>query len=170
MAKEQETMEYNCTRITPNMVVTGDIESSDNILIEGQVFGNVTTSADITASNLVVGNVKGGSIALSTARVKGSLTMQGTVAIGDGTIVVGDIKAEALKVVGKVKGNIHVTESALLAESALIVGDITAGYVTTQAGARINGTITTTYEQSTIDVDTEFDLGNLDSPEKGGTE
>ena len=164
MAKEESVKDYSCTRVTPHMVVTGNIESTDNVLVEGQVFGNINTSADVTSSNLVVGNIRANGVGLNGARIKGSLSLDGTLVIGLNTIVVGDINADAIKVVGKVKGNIVVKESALLGETALIVGDIKAGDVTTQSGARINGTITTNQSRSMIDVDSEFDLGSLEAP------
>ena len=170
MDKNENTAEYSCTRITPNMVINGDISSSDNLLIEGQVFGNVNTSADVTANNLIVGNIQAGSVALNSARIKGDLSMDGTLAIGESTIVVGAVSADALKVAGKVRGDIVVKESALITESALVVGDITAAFVSTQAGARINGSIITTNTKSEIDIDAEFDLGNIEGNEdEGGT-
>ncbi len=168
MEKNNNSAEYSCTRITPNMVITGDISSSDNLLIEGQVFGDINTSADVTANNLIVGNVKASSVALNSARIKGALDMDGTLAIGESTIVVGDISADALKVAGKVRGNIVVKESALITETALVVGDITANFVSTQAGARINGSIITTSTKSEIDIDAEFDLGDLSNGEDEG--
>ena len=161
MDKNQNTSEYSCTRITPNMVVTGNIVSSDNLLIEGQVFGDINTSADVTANNLIVGNIDAESVALNSARIKGDLSMNGTLAIGESTIVVGKISADALKIAGKVRGDIVVNESALLTESALVVGDITAAFVSTQSGARINGSIITTNTKSEIDLDEEFDLGDI---------
>lgn len=169
MEKNENTAEYSCTRITPSMVIAGDVSSSDNLLIEGQVFGNINTSADVTANNLIVGNVKAGSVALNSARIKGDLEMDGTLAIGESTIVVGTVRADALKVAGKVRGDIVVKESALITESALVVGDITAAYVSTQAGARINGSIITTNTKSEIDIDAEFDLGDLENTDEGGT-
>ena len=169
MDKNENTAEYSCTRITPNMIINGDISSSDNLLIEGQVFGNVNTSADVTANNLIVGNIQAGSVALNSARIKGDLSMDGTLAIGESTIVVGAVSADALKVAGKVRGDIIVKESALITESALVVGDITAAFVSTQAGARINGSIITTNTKSEIDIDAEFDLGDLENTDEGGT-
>ena len=169
MEKNENTAEYSCTRITPSMVIAGDVSSSDNLLIEGQVFGNIDTSADVTANNLIVGNVKAGSVALNSARIKGDLEMDGTLAIGESTIVIGTVRADALKVAGKVRGDIVVKESALITESALVVGDITAAYVSTQAGARINGSIITTNTKSEIDIDAEFDLGDLENTDEGGT-
>ena len=166
MAKEN-TAEYTCTRITPSMVVNGDISSSDNLLIEGRVFGNVNTDVNITASNLIVGDLKADSVTLNAARIKGNISLAGTLAIDENTIVVGDINAQAFKLSGKVRGNVNVNESALLTETALLVGNISAEYVATQTGSRINGTISTRGAQSQVDIEKEFDLGDIQTNEGG---
>jgi len=168
MAKTENTTEYSCTRITPTMIVSGNVSSSDNLLIEGQVFGNISTSADVTASNLIVGDLKARNVALNSARIKGNLDMSETLAIGRNTIIIGDISADAFKLSGKVRGNVFVNESALLTETALLVGNITAEYVTTQTGARISGSITTTADKNRIDIESEFDLGDISNKEEGG--
>lgn len=170
MAKDDNTAEYSCTRVTPNMVITGNVSSSDNLLIEGQVFGNISTSADVTASNLIVGDLKARNVALNNARIKGNLDMQETLAVGSSTIIIGDISADAFKLSGKVRGNVFVNESALITQTALLVGNITAEYVTTQTGARISGSITTTANKNRIDVDSEFDLGDITNEDEGGEE
>lgn len=157
----EKNQENACTRITNSMVVNGGITSSDNLLIEGQVLGDVTTDADLTASNLIVGNVKANNMSFNSARIKGNINTDGALAVGDSTIVIGNIDADALKISGKVQGNITAKQYILLTNTALIVGDITAAVVTTQAGSRINGTITST---SQVDVASEFDLGNIPDP------
>lgn len=168
MAKDDNTAEYSCTRVTPNMVISGNVSSSDNLLIEGQVFGNISTSADVTVSNLIVGDLKARNVALNNARIKGNLDMSETLAVGNTTIIIGDISADAFKLSGKVRGNVFVNESALITETALLVGNIAAKYVTTQTGARISGAITTTANTNKIDVDSEFDLGDISNEEEGG--
>ncbi|MDO5441449.1 MAG: polymer-forming cytoskeletal protein [Bacillota bacterium] len=163
MSKENN-QEKACTRITNSMVVNGGITSSDNLLIEGQVFGDVSTEADLTANNLIVGNVKANNMSFNSARIKGDVETDGALAVGDSTIVIGNIDADALKISGKVHGDITANQYILLTNTALIVGDITAAVVTTQAGSRINGTITTQTSASQVDVDSEFDLGDIPDP------
>ena len=52
-----ESSQDTCTRITSTMIITGDIKSSDNVHIHGQVFGNVKTNATVYATDLILGNV-----------------------------------------------------------------------------------------------------------------
>ncbi len=163
MADEKNKAEYTCTRVTPSMVITGDVSSSDNLLVEGPVYGNIDTSSNVTVKNLVLGNLNADSASLDGAKVKGDIKLSGTVAINDKSIVVGSVKSNALKLDGKVRGNINVNESALLSESALLVGDITAQYVTAQTGSRILGKITTIGLNQNTDIDKEFDLAEFNT-------
>lgn len=168
MADEKNKVEYTCTRITPAMTISGDITSTDNILIEGPVYGNVQTSANITAKNLIVGNISADSAVFEQVKIKGNIKLNGTLAVNDKSIIVGDINANALKLDGKVHGSIDLSESALLSETALLVGNISAQHVATQTGARINGIITTKSPHSSVNIDEEFDLGDIENHTKRG--
>ena len=151
--------QFMYTRVTSTMVINGSIESEDNLLIEGKVYGDVTTSADASVSNLIIGNVKAENLVLDNARIKGNIETGSALNIEDRTIVVGDVKSESIKVGGKIKGNLEIEDSATLTETALVAGDVTAGYVITEAGARIQGNITTKRKDIHTDLDAEFDLG-----------
>lgn len=149
----------NKTVITKSMIVKGDIKSSDHINIEGQVFGNITTSENLKASNLIIGNLKANNILLSDARIKGNLSLSSNLNIEANSIIVGDISAENTKIAGKVKGNLNINNSTVLVENALVVGDITANDISTESGARIQGLIKTRNNGFNYDEDSEFDLG-----------
>ena len=160
-AAEFETVavEGGCTQITPNMVIKGDVIANDDLLIDGQVYGNVTTSANISASSLIIGDIKGENIGLSSARVKGNISLDGNLQVGEKTIVVGDINSGNIKISGKIKGNLDVADSAVLMSGALVSGNITADQILTEAGARINGAVITRSSGSDYDEAAEFDLG-----------
>jgi len=149
----------NCTQITPNMVIKGDIKANDDLMVDGQVYGNITTSANISASSLVIGDIKGENISLSSAKVKGNISLDGNLQVGEKTIVVGDINAGNIQVAGKIKGNLDLADSAVLLSGALISGNIAANEILTEAGARINGSIVTRSHGSDFDEAAEFDLG-----------
>lgn len=168
MAEDKNKAEYTCTRVTPSMVVNGSIDSTDNILVEGPVYGNIKTSSNVTIKNTVVGDLSADNAALDGAKIKGNIKLSGTAAANGSSVVVGGIDAQALKLEGKVRGNVEVKESALLSETALLVGDITAQYVTAQTGARILGKIQTAGPNLSVDVDKEFDIPDFMNNENGG--
>jgi len=153
------SVDGSCTQITPNMTIKGDIIANDDLLIDGQVYGNVTTSANISASSLIFGDVKGENIGLSSARVKGNISLDGNLLVGEKTIVIGDINAGNIKVSGKIKGNLDLADSAVLMNGALVSGNITADQILTEAGSRINGAVVTRSAGTDFDEAAEFDLG-----------
>lgn len=145
------------TQITDSMVINGDIRSEDNILVEGQVYGNVTTSANLTSTNLIVGNLKAQNAALNDCRLKGDIHIDGHLSVAQNTIIVGDIISDSIKVSGKIKGNLDITGSVVLKDNALISGNIIADDIASEPGTRINGTIST--RSDSFDLDAEFDFG-----------
>ncbi len=147
----------NCTRVTGTMVIQGDIKSEDDIHVNGQVIGDIKTSANLTSTNLILGNVNAQSARVNGARIKGDISLKGDCHLGEGSVVVGDIACETLNTAGKVKGNCHVTEGAVFSESAYLLGDIEAKDLSTQQGAKIIGSIRIVCEEP--DLDADFDFG-----------
>lgn len=162
---EQEVVTYkdftdqsaaNCTRVTGTMVIQGDMKSEDTIHVNGQVIGNIKTSANLTSTNLILGNVIAQEVRLNGARVKGNVTLKGDMVLGERSVVVGDISCESLNVDGKIKGNCHVQESASFFENAYLLGDIDAKDLSTQQGAKIVGSIRIVSDEPDLDADFEF--------------
>lgn len=147
----------NCTRVTSTMVIQGDIKSEDDIHVNGHVVGDIRTSANLTSTNLILGNVNAQNARLDGARIKGNVALRGDFTLGDRSVIVGDIACEHLKVAGKIKGNCNVKESASFSENAYLLGDIEAKDLATQQGAKIIGSIRIVCEEP--DLDADFDFG-----------
>lgn len=145
------------THITSTMVINGDIKSEDNILVEGQIYGNVQTAANLTSSNLIIGNLNAQNAALNDARLKGDINLDGHLNVNSGTVVIGDVACDSIKVSGKIKGNLDIKSSVVLKDRALISGNIIADDIAAEPGTRINGTIST--RSDSFDLDAEFDFG-----------
>ena len=147
----------NCTRVTGTMVIKGDVKSEDDIYVNGQVIGDIKTSANLTSTNLILGNVQAQNARLDGARVKGDVTLKGDFTMAEGSVIVGNIACEHLNNAGKIKGNCHVQESASFSEKAYLLGDIEARDLSTQQGAKIVGSIRIVCEEP--DLDADFDFG-----------
>ena len=145
------------TCITKHMSVSGDIKSEDDVCVDGQLVGNLKTNASVRASDMILGDVAAAAAVFSGARVKGNLAFSEDLVIGEGSVIVGDIKCGNADIAGKVKGNCSIEGAARLASSALVAGDITAGSIATEQGAKIIGTIRS--GDNKINVDAEFDFG-----------
>ena len=147
------------SHITSTMVVTGNIKAKGDIFVEGSVYGDIATDGDISVRQLVIGDLKADSVYLDNARVKGNVKCEERACVGDETILVGDVEAHNIQVSGKVKGNLKATGSTALGSTALVSGDITTEDISSNSGARLNGTITTS-KANAIDDDSMFDLGD----------
>lgn len=156
---EEDSVEAGQTTITSTMKITGDIKSEDNLFIDGQVFGNITTTENVRARNLIVGDIKADNVMFNKVRLKGNSMLKGNAVVEDDSIIVGNIYAENIKLAGKVKGDLDINGAAVLLEKALVVGNIVVSTLATESGARIDGNISTNTKSRTIDEDEEFDLG-----------
>lgn len=146
-----------CTRITNSMIIKGNIESKDNIFVNGEVVGDIRTAAGINSTNLILGNITATDMFLNNARVRGDISLQGDCIVGNNSVVVGDIKCSNLTVSGKIKGNCKVDKTTALTKVAYISGDIATDDIATEQGAKINGAVTII--GGTQDIDADFDFG-----------
>jgi len=152
-----EQSNENCTKITSTMTIQGDLKSEDDIFVNGQVIGNIKTEANLTSTNLILGDVAAQNVRLNGARIKGDLDLRGDLMVGEQAVVVGNIKCENLNTSGKIKGNCAVQEGAGFSEKAYLLGDIEAKELSTQQGAKIVGSINIMTDEP--DIDADFDFG-----------
>ncbi len=145
------------TRITANMVVIGDITSSDRVDVFGRVRGDIQTEDDVVLEGVVEGGISGKNMLLQGSALRGNVLASGDVAIESGSVIVGNVQAENVKLDGKVKGNLFVSQMTQLTENALLVGDVETTGVAASVGSRIRGNIKTK-QANDISEDEEFNL------------
>lgn len=95
----------------PNVTVTGDVSFTGGLRIDGAVNGDVSCSGD----------------------------QNGTLTIGDGGHVQGDIRVSHLIVYGRIQGNVHVSGLTDIREQAQIVGDVHYAALDVAPGGVIQG-------------------------------
>ena len=100
------------TRITKPMSGTGELKADDVMFVDGQLFGNVKTSATVHATDLIIGDVSAQNAFFSGARVKGNVTLTDDLIAGDNFTIVGDVKCSNASISGKIKGNCDIEHSA----------------------------------------------------------
>ncbi len=149
----------NCTHLTSTMVIKGNFKSSDDLYIDGSVYGDIKTDATIHAKGLVGGNITAASTFLTgEAKVKGNFALKEDFVVGENVAIIGDVKCKNAHISGKIKGNCDIEDSATLTSTALLAGDIIVSEISTAQGARIVGAVTTRAPQN-FDFDAEFDFG-----------
>lgn len=97
--------------IGPGTRITGDLTFTGGLRIDGEIHGDVTVS-DIKA---------------------------GTLVIGDGGSIEGDVRVSHVIVYGEIRGTIYATGLVDLRPQARIMGDVHYGALEMQAGATIDG-------------------------------
>lgn len=152
-----EKASANSTRVTSTMVIKGNIKSKDDIFINGEVVGDIETSANLHTSNLVIGNVVANNMLANKSRQRGNISLDGDLFMGEGSVIVGNINCNDIDISGKIKGNCDAKGFAKFSKSAYLLGDIISEDFSTEAGAKIVGTITT--RTGDLDLDSEFDFG-----------
>lgn len=71
--------------------------------------------------------------------VKGTISTEGFLEIGDKAMVTADVSAQEARVGGEIRGNIKIQGYLELTASAKIIGDIEAGSLSISRGAIIKG-------------------------------
>lgn len=142
------------TTITSGTTINGGISSDGSLEVMGSIIGDVECQGKVAIVGSVSGNVIASEIYVSTERLEGSLSSEGVVKIGVGTIVVGDVDATSAYIAGAVKGNIDVNGDVVVDSTAIIKGDIKAKSVQMNNGAVVDGYCSLNY--AGVDLDTFF--------------
>lgn len=101
-----------------------EMSNSSTIVGKGTVLeGNIETLGNIRVDGKVIGNIK----------------TKNKIALGDSSLVDGNILSQNAEIAGEIKGSIEVSDLLILKASAVIHGDIAANRLVVEAGASFNG-------------------------------
>jgi cytoskeletal protein CcmA (bactofilin family) len=140
--------------ITSGMKITGDLESTGSIDVEGVINGNVKCNGKLTVTGIIVGNSMSSEFFADSAKIEGEVNTTGTVKIGVGSVVVGNITATSAVIAGAVKGDIDVQGPVVVDTSAVVMGNIKSRSVQINNGAVIEGFCSQAYAE--VDVASVF--------------
>ena len=140
--------------ITTGTNIKGNLSTTGSFSISGRVEGNVQCNGKLEVTGVIKGNSSASEVFSDAAKVEGEITSTGTVKIGLGSVVVGNIAATSAVIAGAVKGDIDVQGPVVVDTSAVIVGNIKSRSVQINNGAVIEGFCSQCYAD--IDVDSLF--------------
>lgn len=152
----EDVFEVDTTYITKRTVINGDVSTEGSIDVLGTVNGNVNCKGKLIIGGTVKGNINAGEIYANAAKVEGGVAAEGSVKIGVGSIVVGDISAASAMVAGAINGDIDVHGPVIVDSTAVIMGNIKSRSVQINNGAVIEGFCSQCYSE--IDVKSFFDM------------
>jgi cytoskeletal protein CcmA (bactofilin family) len=143
------------TIITKGTTITGNISSDGSLDIKGIITGDVECLGKLSITGKIVGNSSASEVYVNTERLEGGIISEGSVKIGLGTVVIGDITATSGVIAGAVKGEIDVNGPIVIDSTAIIKGNIKAKSIQVNNGAVVEGFCSLSY--AAVDVDNIFD-------------
>lgn len=141
--------------ITEGTVIKGDIMSAGSLDIRGQVNGNVGCNGKLTVTGVVNGNSNTSEFFADAAQVEGEVVSTGTVKIGLGSVIIGNVTSASAVIAGAIKGDIDVQGPVVVDTSAVVMGNIKSRSVQINNGAVIEGFCSQCY--SDVDVQSLFE-------------
>ena len=125
--------------ITAGMTVTGDVSSEGSMEVIGTINGNITLLGKLNVTGTITGNSKAAEVYADNAKINGEISSEGSVKIGQSSVVIGNIFAKSAVIAGAVKGDIDVHGPVVLDASAIVMGNIKSKAVQINNGAVIEG-------------------------------
>lgn len=140
--------------ITAGTSIKGNMETTGSFEIEGKIEGDIKCNGKLTVIGTVLGNSASSEFFADAAHIEGEVVSSGTVKIGLGSVIIGNITATSAVVAGAVKGDIDVQGPVVVDTSAVIMGNIKSRSVQINNGAVIEGFCSQCY--SDVDVESLF--------------
>ena len=133
--------------ITAGMKVHGDITSSGSLEVIGMIEGNIDVLGKLNITGAVNGDSRATEIFADGARITGEVCSDGSVKIGQSSVIIGNITATSAVIAGAVKGDIDVHGPVILDTSAIVMGNIKSKSVQINNGAVIEGMCSQCYAE-----------------------
>lgn len=144
------------TVITKGTTINGSIISDCSLDVMGTINGDIECLGKLSVSGTVVGNAMASEIYINTDRLEGNLTSEGSVKIGLGTVVVGDVTGNSAVIAGAVKGEIDINGPVVIDSTAIIKGNVKAKSIQMNNGAVLEGFCSLT-SYASLDIDNVFE-------------
>lgn len=145
------TNDDDVTVIAKGTTINGSISSDGSLDIMGSVTGDVECLGKLSITGKVIGNSSASEVYVNTERMEGSINSEGSVKVGLGTVVLGDILATSGVIAGAVKGEIDINGPIVIDSTAIIKGNIKAKAVQINNGAIIEGFCSLAYSEVNVD-------------------
>ncbi len=144
-AVSQRVVSDEVAVVTAGMKIVGDVTSDGSLEVVGMVKGNIDIWGKLNIAGTVNGNSKAMEVYAENARINGEITSEGSVKIGQSSVIIGNIYATSAVIAGAVKGDIDVQGPVILDTTAIVMGNIKSKSVQINNGAVIEGMCSLAY-------------------------
>lgn len=121
----------NKTIIARKCKIVGEISVNDDLLVYGEVKGNVNCVNDMVVGGSVEGDVEAREL-----RVHGKAENNGKAGA-----IYGQVAVANCIVNGKIEGDCHIEGDMIVGSTAELIGEINAGSIEIQKGAALKGSL-----------------------------
>lgn len=125
--------------ISECMMINGDIASQGSLDLKGAINGNIEILGKLVITGTIQGNSQASEVFADGAKITGELRSQGSMKIGQSSVIIGNVFANSAVIAGAVKGDIDVHGPVILDASAIVMGNIKSKSVQINNGAVIEG-------------------------------
>lgn len=136
---EKNSVSDEVAIVTAGMKIKGDMSSDGSLDVIGVIEGNIDILGKLNVTGTVTGNSKATEIYAENAKITGEVRSEGSVKIGQSSVIIGNIFASSAVIAGAVKGDIDVHGPVILDTSAIVMGNIKSKSVQINNGAVIEG-------------------------------
>ena len=133
--------------LTDSMIINGNIATEGALDVRGSIVGNVEALGKLNITGAIQSNSQAAEIYAENARITGELRSNGSIKVGQSTVIIGNIFAYSAVIAGAVKGDIDVKGPVILDSSAIVMGDIKSKSVQINNGAVIEGMCSQCYAE-----------------------
>lgn len=141
--------------ITKGTMVEGNIVSEGSINVYGKIKGNVACRGKMVVCGTIVGSSRAAEVFTNNAKVNGDITSDGSLKIGNGSVIIGNIYGTSAVIAGAVQGDVDIHGPVVVDGTAVIQGNIRSRSVQINNGAAIEGMVSQCYAE--IDYAALFD-------------
>ena len=133
--------------VTKGTMIDGNIVSEGSMNIYGKIKGNVACRGKLVVCGIIVGSSRGAEIFTNNARIDGDVTSDGSLKIGNGSVIIGNIYGSSAVIAGAVQGDVDIHGPVIIDGTAVIQGNIRSRSVQVNNGAAIEGMISQCYAE-----------------------
>lgn len=136
---EDDVPSDELTEITKGTTITGNISSNGSMNIYGKIIGDVSCRGKMIITGTVRGTSHAGEIFANNSKIEGDVKSEGSVKVGNGSVIIGNVYAASAVIGGAIKGDIDVHGPVIVDATAVVQGNIKSRSVQINNGAAIEG-------------------------------
>lgn len=144
MAEENEKS-TEVTTISKGVHLEGNLRAEGSVSLLGSVVGDLECAGKLVIDGTIKGNAKAAEIYANGARVEGDIRSEGSLKVGSGSVIIGNVVASSAVIGGAIKGDIDVKGPVIVDSTAVVYGNIKSRSVQLNNGAVIEGHVSQCY-------------------------